>query len=86
MASRRLKSDRFIATCYTPEYYTKEGLEWIADNNMRTLLLRHSPELAPALQDSKNAFAPWRRISGARHPVSAGQAELKSTPATTVPR
>lgn len=86
MASRRLKSDRFIATCYTPEYYTKEGLEWIADNNMRTLLLRHYPELAPALQDAKNAFAPWRRIAGARHPVSAGQAELKSTPATTVPR
>jgi hypothetical protein len=30
---------------------------------MRTLLLRHFPELASALEDLKNPFAPWQRAS-----------------------
>jgi hypothetical protein len=29
---------------------------------MRTVLLRHFPELRPALRGSDNAFAPWRRV------------------------
>jgi hypothetical protein len=29
MAPRRLKSDRFFTTDYTPEMYTPAGLEWI---------------------------------------------------------
>ncbi len=64
MASRRLKSDRFFTNDYTPEVYTPEGLEWIEDNMMGDVLLRHHPELAPALEGSKNAFAPWRRVKG----------------------
>jgi hypothetical protein len=28
---------------------------------MRTLLLRHFPELEPALQGVENPFAPWQR-------------------------
>ena len=32
MASRRLKSDRFFTTDFTPAVYTPEGLDWIADN------------------------------------------------------
>ena len=32
MASRRLKSDRFFTVDYTPEMYTRAGLEWIRDN------------------------------------------------------
>ena len=35
MASRRLKSDRFLTDCYTEEYYTKTGLQWIADSTMK---------------------------------------------------
>ena len=40
MASRRLKSDRFFTDDYRPEIYTPEGLDWIDDNTMRTVLLR----------------------------------------------
>ncbi|HLY81803.1 MAG TPA: peroxidase family protein [Acidimicrobiales bacterium] len=59
MASRRLKSDRFFTYDYRPEVYTSEGLQWIADNTMGSVLLRHYPALAPALRGSENAFAPW---------------------------
>jgi hypothetical protein len=59
MASRRLNSDRFFTTDYNARTYTQVGLDWIADNTMTTVLLRHFPELAPALRGVKNAFAPW---------------------------
>jgi len=62
MASRRLNSDRFFTTHYTPEVYTQVGLDWINDNDMSTVLLRHFPELQPALRGVKNAFAPWQRV------------------------
>ena len=61
MASRRLESDRFFTRDYRPEVYTKEGIDWVEYNSMRTLLLRHFPELEPALQGVKNPFAPWQR-------------------------
>ncbi len=60
MATRRLKSDRFLTDCYTAQYYTQTGLDWIADNNMRTVLLRHYPELGKALVGVDNAFQPWK--------------------------
>ncbi|MFJ3925283.1 peroxidase family protein [Streptomyces sp. NPDC090022] len=60
MASRRLKSDRFFTRDYRPEVYTAEGLEWVDRNGMVSVLLRHHPELAPALAGVTNAFAPWR--------------------------
>lgn len=60
MATRRLKSDRFLTDCYTAEFYTKTGLQWVADNTMRTVLLRHYPELAKALGGVTNAFQPWK--------------------------
>ncbi|BEP14493.1 peroxidase family protein [Acidothermaceae bacterium B102] len=59
MASRRLNSDRFFTTDYTPEVYTPEGMSWIADNTMATVLLRHYPQLRGALRDVPNAFALW---------------------------
>jgi hypothetical protein len=59
MASRRLKSDRFFTVDYRPEIYTPEGMAWIDDSNMSTVLLRHVPELAPFLSKVTNAFAPW---------------------------
>ncbi len=62
MASRRLKSDRFFTTDYRAEIYTEFGLKWIDKNNMRDILLRHYPNLAPSLFGVENAFAPWRKI------------------------
>ncbi len=62
MASRRLKSDRFLTRDYTPEMYTNAGLDWIRDTSMTTVLLRHVPQLAPALDGVQNAFAPWKRV------------------------
>ncbi|MEU8032692.1 peroxidase family protein [Streptomyces sp. NPDC049099] len=59
MASRRLNSDRFFTTHYTPEVYSKAGLAWIEDNSMITVLLRHHPELRTALSGLTNAFVPW---------------------------
>jgi hypothetical protein len=63
MASRRLNSDRFFTTDFTPAVYSPAGLRWIDDNNMRTVLLRHYPELAPGLRGVSNAFAPWRSVA-----------------------
>jgi hypothetical protein len=63
MASRRLKSDRFLTDCYTEEYYTRAGLRWVAGNSMITVLLRHFPELGKALEGVPNAFVPWN-VSG----------------------
>jgi hypothetical protein len=61
MASRRLNSDRFLTTHYTERVYTKAGLAWIADNTMVSVLLRHHPELRPALRGTANGFTPWTR-------------------------
>ena len=63
MASRRLNSDRFFTTDFTAEIYSQEGLDWIADNDMSSVLLRHYPALKPALKGVKNAFAPWTNVS-----------------------
>ncbi len=70
MASRRLNSDRFFTTDYTAQVYTQAGLDWINDNDMSSVLLRHYPHLRPALRSVKNAFAPWGRavISLTRRP------------------
>jgi hypothetical protein len=59
MASRRLNSDRFFTDDYRPEVYTQAGLDWIDDNEMVTVLLRHFPALRPMLRGQENAFAPW---------------------------
>jgi hypothetical protein len=64
MASRRLNSDRFFTRDFTPAVYTKQGLQWIADNSMQTVLLRHWPQLRPAMRDAENAFVPWVRAGG----------------------
>jgi hypothetical protein len=62
MASRRLKSDRFFTVDYRPEVYTKEGLAWVDENTMSTVLLRHYPGLRKALHGVQNAFGPWSRV------------------------
>jgi hypothetical protein len=63
MASRRLESDRFFTRDYRPEVYTQEGIDWVEENSMRTLLLRHFAELEPTLRGVANPFAPWQRAS-----------------------
>ena len=63
MASRRLNSDRFFTRDFTPAVYTPEGMRWIDENTMVTVLLRHCPELAPALRSAGNAFALWPRTN-----------------------
>jgi hypothetical protein len=68
MASRRLKSDRFFTTDYTAEIYTQIGLDWINQNSMLTVLMRHYPHLAPALYGVRNAFAPWRKLGKSMSP------------------
>jgi hypothetical protein len=60
MASRRLKSDRFFTDDFRPEIYTQLGIDWIKTNSMLTVLKRHFPGLAKALEGVDNAFKPWR--------------------------
>jgi hypothetical protein len=59
MTSIRLEADRFFTVDYRPEVYSPEGLEWIEYNDMRSVLLRHYPELRASLHGVKNPFAPW---------------------------
>ena len=63
MASRRLNSDRFLTRDYTPAVYTKAGLDWIDDNTMVTVLLRHYPQLKGPLRSVKNGFHPWNNAA-----------------------
>ncbi len=64
MASRRLNSDRFFTTAYTPAVYTQTGLDWVNDNSMASVLLRHYPQLRHTLGPVTNAFVPWTRANG----------------------
>jgi hypothetical protein len=61
MASRRLNSDRFLTDDFTAEVYTQVGLDWVQNNSMVDVLLRHYPQLRPALRGVRNAFQPWAR-------------------------
>ena len=61
MASRRLKSDRFLSEDFTPEVYTKAGIEWVENTTMVDVLKRHYPELEPRLEGVEKAFTPWQK-------------------------
>jgi hypothetical protein len=60
MASRRLKSDRFLSQDYRPEIYTKEGIDWVEQTSMIDVIARHFPSLAPAMKGLETAFQPWK--------------------------
>jgi hypothetical protein len=62
MASRRLNSDRFFTVDYTPKVYTPVGMQWLDENTMKTVLLRHYPQLGSSLGKVANAFAPWPKL------------------------
>ena len=68
MASRRLKSDRFIAggNEWSEETYTKAGFRWVQDGGMRDVLGRHFPQLRATLErgEGRNVFAPWVGLDG----------------------
>jgi hypothetical protein len=66
MASRRLKSDRFLSKDYRPEIYTKKGFEWVEETSMIDVLKRHYPALGPALKDVETAFHPWKKVGGSK--------------------
>lgn len=62
MASRRLQSDRFLNVDFRPEIYSKVGYEWVHENTMTSVILRHHPELGAVLPRDQSAFFPWRSL------------------------
>jgi Animal haem peroxidase len=60
MASRRLKSDRFLSKDYRPEIYTKQGIDWVEENSMISVISRHFPSVAFAMKGLDSAFQPWK--------------------------
>jgi hypothetical protein len=85
MASRRLNSDRFFTADYTPAVYTQAGMNWINNNSMATVLLRHYPQLRPAIGALSNAFAPWdRAVPGSTRPAGATGRVRASDPASLI--
>ncbi|BCZ21200.1 peroxidase family protein [Mycobacterium senriense] len=83
-ASRRLQADRFYTDCYNEDVYTPEGLRWVDQTDLKTVILRHYPELADTgLANIKNAFEPWDEgpeLDLDRHPLREWDAELKHDP------
>ena len=83
-ATRRLQADRFYTECYNEETYTKEGMDWVDDADLKTVILRHYPELGrTGLANVRNAFEPWdeeRQLDPARHPLREYDAEIKDSP------
>lgn len=68
MASRRLKSDRFIAGGFGKgnggggDMYGEVGYRWVQANGMVDVLGRHFPELRGVLGGcGGNAFRPWKK-------------------------
>jgi hypothetical protein len=62
MASRRLKSDRFFTTDFRPEVYTQVGFDWVNNNGIKDVILRHYPELEEAIGGVDRIFAPWPKL------------------------
>jgi hypothetical protein len=60
IATRRLQADRFFTDDYRPEVYTPEGIQWVESNSLKSVILRHYPQLAnTGLASTANAFFPW---------------------------
>ena len=64
-ASRRLQADRLYTDDYRPEVYSDEGMDWVDKASLKTVILRHYPELAATgLANVANAFEPWTPTRG----------------------
>ncbi|KAK3728603.1 hypothetical protein QZH41_011685 [Actinostola sp. cb2023] len=62
MASRRLETDRFLSNNFTEEVYSKEGMKWIKQRNMTSILLdafKQVQQLPQILKNVDNPFFPW---------------------------
>jgi hypothetical protein len=73
-ASWRLLGDRFYTDDYREEIYTAEGLAWVDEASLKSVLLRHLPALAATgLRNVHNAFEPWDEepLDPTRHPLRA---------------
>jgi hypothetical protein len=85
-ATRRLQADRFYTDSYNEETYTKEGLAWVDAADLKSVILRHHPELAQTgLANIQNAFEPWDTdevLDPARHPLRAYDRDLRGDPWT----
>ncbi|KAJ3102342.1 hypothetical protein HDU97_000623 [Phlyctochytrium planicorne] len=73
MASRRLKTDRFFTTDFTPAVYTQAGIDWVQNSSMIDVIKRNFPEVAASAESVDNVFKPWK-FGGA--PVSREYAIL----------
>ncbi len=79
MASRRIKSDRFFTEDFRPEVYTRVGFDWVQETTMKDVLLRHYPELGPALENVERVFAPWPKIGDPVQPDAGLAAKIAQT-------
>ena len=82
-ASWRLLGDRFYTDDFREGVYTREGLDWIDEATLKSVLLRHFPSLAgTALANVRNAFEPWDegRLDPARHPLRAFDTSIEGDP------
>ena len=74
MASRRLNADRFLSEDFSREVYTQPGLDWVQNNTMVDVLIRHFPDLRATLRGVPNAFAPWGVVGEGRAAARAAAA------------
>ena len=58
-------------------------MNWINENSMSRVLLRHYPELAPALRGVNNPFTPWNTVGphilAEEEPVALGRLSARET-------
>jgi hypothetical protein len=64
MASRRLKSDRFLSKDFRAEVYTKPGIDWVNQTTMIDVITRHFPSLGEPTKGLDSAFKPWTAKEG----------------------
>jgi hypothetical protein len=80
-ASRRLQADRFYTDFYNEDVYTQHGLAWLDEVTLKSVLLRHHPELiASGLSSVDNAFEPWDlgELDPKRHPLRGFDKQLRA--------
>lgn len=57
--SRRIQSDRFLTKDFNDRVYTPEGMTWVKEATIKSILLRHFPDLSDDLSTIENPFAVW---------------------------
>jgi hypothetical protein len=59
MAARRLRSDRFFTSDFTPAVYTPAGYRWLQTRTLKQMLGEHFPVLRSEVERVENVFTPW---------------------------